>query len=62
MSDQERISPYNVKQTSNDNSKKYELGGLLVDSITNSPNPQLKIVWQTVRRITNLILGINRLI
>ena len=62
MSDQERISPYNIKQTSNDNLKKYELGGLLVDSIPNSPNPQLQIVWQTVRRITNLILGIKRLI
>ena len=62
MSDQERISLYNTKQTSNDNSKKYELGGLLVDSIPNSPNPQLKIVWQTVRRMTNLILGIKRLI
>ena len=62
MSDQERISLYNTKQTSNDNSKKYELGGLLVDSIPNSPSPQLKIVWLTVRRITNLILGIKRLI
>ena len=62
MSDQERISPYNIKQTSNDNLKKYVLGGLLVDSIPNSPNPQLQIVWQTVRRITNLILGIKRLI
>ena len=45
MSDQERISPYNIKQTSDENLKKYELGGLLVDSIPNSPNPHLKIVW-----------------
>ena len=62
MSDQERISPYNIKQTSNDNLKNYELGELLVDSIPNSPNPHLKIIWQTVRRINNLILGIKRLI
>ena len=62
MSDQERISPYNIKQTSDENLKKYELGGLLVDSIPNSPNTCLKIVMQTVRRITDLILGIKRLI
>ena len=26
MSDQDRISPYNIKQTSNENKEKYQLG------------------------------------
>ena len=26
MSDQERISPYNIKQTSDENKEKYQLG------------------------------------
>ena len=39
MSDQNRISPYNIniKQTSNKNKEKCKLGGLLVDPIPNSP-------------------------
>ena len=37
MSDQERISPYSIKQTSDEN-KKILTWGLLVDPIPNSPN------------------------
>ena len=34
MSDQDRISPYNIKQTSDENNER----GLLVNPIPNSPN------------------------
>ena len=57
MNDQDRISPYNIKQTSDENKEKYQLGDykfiqyqLLQPNIT-------RTVWQTVRRITNEILG-----
>ena len=57
MNDQDRISPYNIKQTRDENKEKYQLGDykfiqyqLLQPNIT-------RTVWQTVRRITNEILG-----
>ena len=57
MNDQDRISPYNIKQTSDENKEKHQLGDykfiqyqLLQPNIT-------RTVWQTVRRITNEILG-----
>ena len=37
MSDQDRISPYNIKQTPHENNKNYHLG-ILVDPISNSLN------------------------
>ena len=42
ISDQDRISPYNIsdniEQTSDENKEKYHLKGLLVDPIPNSQN------------------------
>ena len=34
---------------------------LLIDPIPNSPTNIIRIVWQTVRRITNEILGVEGL-
>ena len=33
--------------------------GLLIDLIPNSPTNIIRIVWQTVRRITNEFLGVE---
>ena len=79
MGDQDRISPYNIKQTNNDNKEKYQLSPYNIKQ-TNNDNKekyqlgdywliQYKIlqtnitrtVWQTVRRITNEILGVKGL-
>ena len=38
MRDQDRISPYNIEQTRNENKEKITMRGLLVDPIQNSPN------------------------
>ena len=38
MSEPDIISPYNIKQTSDENKKKVLIGGLLVDSIPDSSN------------------------
>ena len=52
-------------QTSDENFKKNQLLiffiiGLLIDLIPNSPHYNImRIVWQTVRRITNEILGVK---
>ena len=35
--------------------------GLLIDLIPNSPTNIIRIVWQTVRRITNEFLGVEGL-
>ena len=35
--------------------------GLLIDLIPNSPTNIMRIVWQTVRRIYNEILGVKGL-
>ena len=79
MRDQDRISPYNIKQTNNNNKEKYQLSPYNIKQ-TNNDNKekyqlgdyrliQYKIlqtnitrtVWQTVRRITNEILGVKGL-
>ena len=58
MSDQDRISPYNIKQISDENKEKYQLGdNKLIQCQTNIT----RTVWQTVRRITNEILGVKGL-
>ena len=62
MSDRDRISPHNIKQTSDENKEKYQLGDykliqhqILQTNITTT-------VWHTVRGITNEILGVKGLI
>ena len=59
MSDQDRISPYNIKQTSDESEEKYQLGDynlilyqILQTNIT-------RTVWQAVKRITYEILGVK---
>ena len=36
MSDQDRISPYNINQTGDEDKKKYKLKDFLVDPVPNS--------------------------
>ena len=59
MSNQDRISPDKIKQTSDENREKYKLGDykqiqyqILQTNIT-------RTVWQTVKRIINEILGVK---
>ena len=61
MSDQDRISPYNINQTDDENEEKYKFEDFLVDPVPNSQNCIVRIVWQTVRRITNEIMAIEGL-
>ena len=42
-------------------SRKISSMELLIDPIPNSPTNIIRIVWQTVRRITNEILGVEGL-
>ena len=42
-------------------SRKISIMGLLIDLIPNSPTNIIRIVWQTVRRITNEFLGVEGL-
>ena len=59
MSDQNRISPYNIniKQTSDENKEKYQLGDYkLIQSQIIQTNIT-KTVWQTERIITKWDLG-----
>ena len=64
MSDQDRISPYNhynIKQTSDENKEKYLLGDhKLIQYLILRINI-IRIVWQTVRRITDEIFGVKGL-
>ena len=64
-SDHDRISPYyiytiscrqvmRIKKNTN-----YE--NLLIDPVPNFPTNKMKIIWQTVRRITTPILGVKGL-
>ena len=48
-----------MKQASNKNKEKISIGGLLVDSIQILQTNIIGIVWQTVKRITNEILGVK---
>ena len=64
MSDQDRISPHNLNIISSRpvmRIKKISIKGLLVDSMINSSNCITRTVWQTVRRITNEMMGLKRL-
>ena len=62
MSDQDRISPYNIKQTSDENKEKYQLGDYKLIQYQILQTNITRTVWQTVRRITNEILGVKGLI
>ena len=61
MSDQDRISPYNIKQTSDENKEKYQLGDYKLIQYQILQTNNTRTVWQTVKRITNEILGFKRL-
>ena len=54
MSDQNRISPYNIniKQTSDENKEKYQLGDYKLIQSQIIPTNITKTVWQTERIIT----------
>ena len=55
MNDQDRTSPYNIKQKSYADEEECQLaGGLLVNTMPNSPKI-IRIERQKVRRITNEI-------
>ena len=60
LSDQDRISPYNIKQTS-DEKEKYQLGDYQLTWYQILPTNIIRIVWQSVRRITNEILRVKGL-
>ena len=64
MSNQDRISPHNLNIISSRpvmRIKKISIKGLLVDSMIISSNYITRTVWQTVRRITNEMMGLKRL-
>ena len=61
MSDQDRISPYNIKQTSDENKEKYQLGDYKLIQYQILQTNITRTVCQTVRRITNEILGVKGL-
>ena len=58
MSDQDRISPYNIKQTSDENKEKYQLGDYKLIQYQFLQTNITITVWQTVRRIINEILEV----
>ena len=62
MSDQDRISPYNIKQTSDENEVKYQLGDYKLIQYQILQINITRVVRQTVRRITDEILGVKGLI
>ena len=51
---------YNIKQGSDENKEKYKLGDKLIQYQILQTNI-MRIVWQTVRRITDEILGVKGL-
>ena len=61
MSDQDRISPYNIKQTSDEDKEKYQLGDYRLIQCQILQTNNTRTVWQTVRRITNEILEVKGL-
>ena len=63
MSDQDRIplSNINIKQTSDENKEKYQLGDYRLIQYQILQTNITRTVWQTVRRITNKILGVKGL-
>ena len=61
MSDCDRISLYNIKQTSDESKKKYQLRDYkLIQYIILQTNIT-RTVWQTARRISDEILGVKGL-
>ena len=66
MSDQDRISPYNIHTISSKQvmriKKIYELGDYKLIQYQILQHNITRTVWQTVRRITNEILGVKGLI
>ena len=59
MSDQERVSPYNIKQTCDDNEVKYQLGDYQLIQYQILQIDIKRIVSQTVKRITNEVMGVK---
>ena len=52
---------YNIKQTSDENKEKYQLGDYKLMQYQILHANITRTVWQTIRRITNEILGVKRL-
>ena len=52
---------YNIKQTSGENIEKYQLGDYKLIQYQILQTNVMRTVWQTVRRITNEILGVKGL-
>ena len=52
---------YNIKQTSDENIEKYQLGDYKLIQYQILQTNVMRTVWQTVRRITNEILGVKGL-
>ena len=50
---------YDIKQTSDENKEKYQLGDYQLIHYQILRTVIIRIVWQTVRRITNEILGVK---
>ena len=63
MSDQDRISPHNIFTILSRQVMRIKIliRGLLVDPTPNSQTNITRTIWQTVRRITNEILGVKGL-
>ena len=63
MRDQDRISSYNINTISSgqviENKEKYKLGNNKLIQYQIFQTNITKTVWQTVRRITNEILGVK---
>ena len=60
-SDQDRISPYNIKQTSDEIKERYILGDYWLIPYQMLWTNITRFIWQKVRRITKEILGVRGL-
>ena len=61
MSDQDRISPYNIKQTCDENKEKYQSVDYKLIQYQILKTNITRTEWQTVRRINSEILGVKGL-
>ena len=61
MSDQDRISPYNIKHMSDENKEKCQWGDYKLIQYQILQSSITKTVWQTARRNTNEILEVKGL-
>ena len=59
MSDQDRISPYNIKQTNDENKEKYQIENYKLIKNQILQTNITRTVWQTVRKVTEEILGVK---